>query len=79
MKNSVYIFHTMFLLTVSGIASGFSLFYPNHLLPVIDWGCFLGAIVIASIKFYGTPTGKITLLTFSWYLIVFLLTSYLLK
>ena len=79
MKNAVYIFYTVLLLTLSGIASSYSVFYPNNLLPIIDWGFFLGAIIIASIKFHGTSPLKLTILTFSWYLIIFLITYYIIK
>ena len=74
MKNYIFVFHTVVLLTISAIAGTCGIYFHNPILQFVDWGCFLGAIVIASIKFYDVPLKVFLLVMIYWLSICFITT-----
>ena len=75
----VIIFNIMVLLTISAITSAYSLFYPTNILIVIDWLCFICALLIATLIFTNASALKLTLYTAGWWVLVFYIVIFLIK
>jgi hypothetical protein len=77
MKNAVYVFNILFITTLSAICGAFSIFNP--ILGLVDWACFIGAMVIIGIIPNQYAHFKLFMFIIVWWVIIFCLTSYLIK
>jgi hypothetical protein len=77
MKNALYIFHILFLTTISAICGAFSI--SNPILGLVDWVCFIGAMLIIGIIPDKYLHFKLFMFIIVLWIIIFSVTSYLIK